>query len=78
MRSTEWGTPRKLPPSRFQATLIESASSGFHLCRGMFPLHLRGEFSDLCQIALHFTPTVPRGVVRTGVEGSLERAHAVL
>src|SRR5208282_4911117 len=40
--------------------------------------HLLRKFADLGQVALHFAPSIPEGVIRTAVKGALERAHAVL
>ena len=44
---------------------------------GMFAAHLSGEFLDFGEVALHLAPAIPEGVIGTGVEGALERAHAV-
>jgi hypothetical protein len=47
------------------------------LCYAVFAPHLGREFLDFRQVPLHFTPTVPEGVVRARMEGPLEGAHAM-
>jgi len=44
----------------------------------MFFSQFCGLFSDLCQRLLHLAPSVPEGIVRVSVEGSLEGPHPVL
>jgi hypothetical protein len=39
--------------------------------------HLCGEFPNLGEIPLHFTPAIAERVIRTGVERPLKRPHAV-
>jgi hypothetical protein len=43
----------------------------------VFSSHLRGQFSDLRQIPLHFAPSVPQRVIRARVKRPLECPHAV-
>jgi hypothetical protein len=43
----------------------------------MFFAHLGCLFFDLCQAPLHLAPAIPQGIIRVGMESSLEGPHTV-
>ena len=53
-------------------------ATGSCCCGRVLPAHLRREFLDFGQVALHFAPTIPERIIWAGVEGTLESAHAML